>query len=127
MMRMHDDACMHTDQTGRAGAKHQRAGPQPRADLVQPVAGTRRGLDQRRLHVAQVVDLEDLGLRIRAVLGEAAAQVDAVAGPLPVLCPRVLLFSYRCFFVRWSICIVVENVEKKETKKEGEEGEEEGG
>lgn len=46
------------------------------------MAGAGGGLDQRRVDVAEVVDLEDLGLRVGAVLGEAAGKVDAMAGPL---------------------------------------------
>jgi hypothetical protein len=46
------------------------------------VGGAGRGLDQGGIDIAEVVDLEDLGLRVGAVLGEAAGQVDAVAGPL---------------------------------------------
>ena len=45
--------------------------------------GRARGrLDQGRLDVGQVLDLEDLALRVGTVLGKAAGEVNAMAGPL---------------------------------------------
>ncbi len=49
------------------------------------MGGARGWLDQRRLDVGQFLDLEDLALRVGAILGEAAGQVDAVAGPLEIV------------------------------------------
>jgi hypothetical protein len=46
------------------------------------VSGARGWLNQGRLDIGEVVDLEDLGLWVGAVLGEAARKIDAVAGPL---------------------------------------------
>ena len=46
------------------------------------MSSTRGRLDQSCVDVAEVVDLEDLGLRVGAVLGEPAREVDAMPSPL---------------------------------------------
>jgi hypothetical protein len=52
------------------------------------VGGARRGLDQRRLEIGDGgrvglrAQAEDLGLRVGAVFGEPAGEVDAVCRPL---------------------------------------------
>ena len=66
----------HQARGARAQQQHARA--HLGADAVQPVRRARRRLQQRRLHVRQVVDLEHLAGRVRAVLGEGAGQRHAV-------------------------------------------------
>ena len=46
------------------------------------MCSTRGWLDQSCVDVAEVVDFEDLGLRVGAVLGEPAREVDAMTSPL---------------------------------------------
>lgn len=46
------------------------------------MACTRGGLDKCGLHIGHVVELEDLVLRVRAVLGEATREGSSVARPL---------------------------------------------
>lgn len=62
------------------------------------MTGTGGRLDECCFDVTEVADLEDLGLRVGAVLGETAAQVDAMAGPLQgisILLDHVVSHLYR--------------------------------
>ncbi len=79
-----------TNETGRASAEHEHAGAETGANLVETVARAGSRFDQGGIDITEVVYLEDLALGVGAVLGEAAAEGSAVAGPLGDVSKRLL-------------------------------------